>query len=120
MTRCDGRFSQRSNRPSKRQHHFHGERKHEFKSVRCPLHFTVQEFPYYFEDGIEHHVVWSEKELTCDEVEKVIRENRNGYETVWFRNPLPLQTIPELWHVHVLSHLCTRAQRGHLNSETEE
>lgn len=64
----------------------------------------LQNFPYFFEPGIEHHVIWSEQELEDTEIERIIQQNRQGYDSVWFRNPLHLQTVPELWHVHILSY----------------
>lgn len=65
----------------------------------------VQEFPYFFEIGIQHDVLWSEDELLDSEIEEIIKKNKVGYEVVWFRNPVELQSIPDLWHVHVLSKL---------------
>lgn len=32
---------------------------------------TVQDFPYNYEEGVEHHVLWSTQPLERDEIEEV-------------------------------------------------
>eukprot|EP00210_Caulerpa_lentillifera_P004541 g4333.t1 len=65
--------------------------------------FTENEFPYFFETGIKHDLLWSEQELSSSEIESLIAKYKPGFEVVWFRNPPELQSIPEVWHVHILS-----------------
>src|SRR5207249_2924665 len=38
------------------------------------------DFPYALEQGIEHWVIWSLKEMTHDEVEEALRRTFNGKE----------------------------------------
>ena len=87
-----------------------------------PLDGMMQDFPYHFEEGVEHHNIWCTVPLSEPEVLKVapvtlhvlvlctqvpaseiltacvclqvVEENRQGYEYVWFTNPGPLQSIP--------------------------
>eukprot|EP00884_Botryococcus_braunii_P010548 jgi/Botrbrau1/19495/Bobra.0812s0002.1 len=61
------------------------------------------DFPYHYEDGIEHHVLWSSQALTHERIEQEIKERRKGYETVYWINPPVIMSIPGVWHCHILS-----------------
>jgi len=62
------------------------------------------DFPYYFEAGIEHHILWYEQGPPTDEsVAEAIARERPGYETVTWVNPVELQSVRGLHHAHVLS-----------------
>lgn len=65
--------------------------------------FTENEFPYYFERDISHDLLWSEQELSISEIESLISKYKPESEVIWFRNPVELQSIPDLWHIHILS-----------------
>lgn len=68
----------------------------------------MQEFPYSCEEGIEHHNIWCTEPMSESEVWDVIRQNREGYESLMFVNPVPLQSVPAIWHAHVLSRRLTK------------
>eukprot|EP01026_Neomeris_dumetosa_P048286 TRINITY_DN4175_c0_g1_i6.p2 TRINITY_DN4175_c0_g1~~TRINITY_DN4175_c0_g1_i6.p2 ORF type:complete len:109 (-),score=2.52 TRINITY_DN4175_c0_g1_i6:284-610(-) len=66
------------------------------------------DFPYYLEDGIEHHVLWCTEPLQHEEILQVIQQYREGYETTYFVNPPQLQSIKGVWHAHVLSRIANK------------
>ena len=83
---------------------------------RPALAWRRNDFPYNFEAGIEHHVLWSPSGPLPDEA---IREEiaawlsglhpaasvgcgSHSYETLWWVNPPELQSIRACWHAHVL------------------
>ncbi|EIE19021.1 hypothetical protein COCSUDRAFT_44811 [Coccomyxa subellipsoidea C-169] len=70
------------------------------------------DFPYNFEEGMEHHNIWSTVPLSEEEVLKIVDQHRRGYEFVWFTNPLPLASIPSVWHAHVISRPGTDKDRA--------
>jgi hypothetical protein len=70
--------------------------------------FLANDFPYYMEDGIEHHVLWVEGQLvTLDLVEHELNNHRDQsmYDVIYFINPPHLQSIPSVGHAHVISRL---------------
>eukprot|EP00730_Choanoeca_flexa_P013786 TRINITY_DN5709_c0_g2_i1.p1 TRINITY_DN5709_c0_g2~~TRINITY_DN5709_c0_g2_i1.p1 ORF type:complete len:442 (+),score=70.40 TRINITY_DN5709_c0_g2_i1:63-1388(+) len=72
------------------------------------LLFVPNDFPYYYEGGVEHHVLWVQgHKLTLDLVEQQLSRYRDLslYDLVYFINPPHLQTIPTVGHAHVLSRL---------------
>lgn len=56
------------------------------------------DFPYYFEDGIEHHLLWATYELTQNEINDFVKQNRepSSYEYIVFVNPTILKSIPSV------------------------
>ena len=67
------------------------------------VHFVPNDFPYDFEDPIEHHVLWCTEPLSPDVIAAAIREHRPGYECLYFINFTHLQSIKEIHHAHILS-----------------
>lgn len=65
--------------------------------------FRPNDFPYNFQQGVEHHNVWSTCPLTPEELQSVIESNRRGWECMHFVNPESLASIPAVWHAHVIS-----------------
>jgi len=61
------------------------------------------DFPYAFEEGIAHHIIWSTEQLSATELDAVIKAEVPGHETQWWVNPPALQSVRSLWHAHVLS-----------------
>lgn len=62
------------------------------------------DFPYHFEPGVEHHILWCERGQPTDEmVDAAIARERQGWETVSWVNPVGLQSVRGLDHAHVLS-----------------
>ncbi|KAL5120260.1 hypothetical protein ACEQ8H_001818 [Pleosporales sp. CAS-2024a] len=97
--------------------------------VRSPTPFSDREdyvilrndWPYAFDSGIHHIVVWLKQRLPVDEegalskegcsmVENFVsaefrvkaREERRGERVIWFKNTTNLQSVRSLEHVHVL------------------
>jgi len=67
---------------------------------------TDNDFPYWFEPGMEHFVLWCSKGvLTCEEIEMWCRrvEKEHACETVWWCNPPERKSIPEVEHVHIVT-----------------
>lgn len=77
------------------------------------------DFPYYFEPGIDHLVVWSKTKCPCDpKTEQPIPEIKQRIEkflddtfaplgidrknVMWFKNNGSLQSVPTLEHFHIL------------------
>lgn len=63
----------------------------------------LKEFPYNFEPGVSHFLLWSLKPLSDSEVEKALSEHRKECEIIIFQNPPSLSSIPGLWHIHIVS-----------------
>lgn len=75
-------------------------------SVTCAepqTYWRRNDFPYNFEPGIEHHNIWSTQPLPPERIVQIADEHRQGWEFVWFINPVGLASIPAVWHAHVLS-----------------
>ncbi|KAL6782180.1 hypothetical protein ACKKBF_B39365 [Auxenochlorella protothecoides x Auxenochlorella symbiontica] len=68
------------------------------------ISWMENDFPYWYEPGIEHHCLWSTTPLSEDRIKQEIVWHRGaGYETAWFQNPVVLMSCPQIWHVHILS-----------------
>ncbi|KAJ1914582.1 hypothetical protein H4219_004719 [Mycoemilia scoparia] len=71
------------------------------------IRFLPNDFPYAFEDGVEHWVMWSRKRLEPGFNPPPIVENavktRFGSNIEWryFVNPPSLQSVKELYHAHI-------------------
>ncbi|CAL5224508.1 g7205 [Coccomyxa viridis] len=70
------------------------------------------DFPYNYEADVEHHNIWSTVPLSEQRVLEIASQHREGYEYVWFTNPLPLASIPSVWHSHVISRPLRSGQKG--------
>ena len=62
------------------------------------------DFPYYIDDHVCHHVYWKLGGRIADqEIEDTIRKLApNSQDVLYWVNPVRLQSIPELDHVHFL------------------
>lgn len=79
---------------------------------RRRLVWRLNDFPYYYEPGIEHHLLWCTEPLDVAEVDRLARERFGGEEEeegrrpqrqhLVFVNPAPLQSVLAVWHAHVL------------------
>ena len=61
------------------------------------------DFSYYTDHGIRHHLIWSNDGLTENQIQQVIEQNFAEFETVSFVNPRHLQSVRGLWHAHVFT-----------------
>jgi len=66
--------------------------------------WTMNEFPYYLEEGIEHHLIWSTQPLTDEHVKQVLEQHvpSANFETVVIQNTFNA-SIPEVFHLHVFT-----------------
>jgi len=66
--------------------------------------WVVNDFPYYFSDGIDHYIIWSSQALTDSQIEDTINQHlsKNEYEIIPFRNYVN-PSIPQVYHLHVFS-----------------
>lgn len=76
------------------------------------LIWRPNDFPYYYEPGIEHHLLWCTEPLEMEEIERLARERfapggagnatAKKRQHLIFVNPAPLQSVLAVWHAHVL------------------
>jgi hypothetical protein len=76
------------------------------------LIWRLNDFPYFYEPGIEHHLLWCTEPLPIEEVDRLARERfgsggtgncaRRKRQHMVFVNPAPLQSVLAVWHAHVL------------------
>ncbi|KAL4439692.1 hypothetical protein ABPG75_002693 [Micractinium tetrahymenae] len=61
------------------------------------------DFPYFLEPGIAHMNLWANRPLAAAEVETAVAQRAPpGSEQTWFVNSSTLQSVPAIWHAHVL------------------
>jgi len=63
------------------------------------------DFPYNLRKGLEHYVLFSVTPLTDEQVQLRIRyhfENIKAGNFLWFVNQESNQSIPDLWHCHII------------------
>ncbi|KAL1920967.1 uncharacterized protein VTP21DRAFT_11602 [Calcarisporiella thermophila] len=65
--------------------------------------FRVNDFPYALEPEIQHHVLWSPAPIDASTVKAIVDKELPNREWVWFINPVKYQSIPSLFHVHIMS-----------------
>jgi hypothetical protein len=63
---------------------------------------TQKDFPYNFEGGVEHHLVWANAPIAAPALGALIAGRFPGREALHFVNPAALQSILSVWHAHVL------------------
>lgn len=71
------------------------------------LKFAPNDFPYYFEDGIDHFILWKlggviTEEEAINAAVRLRNENSKYKDHVIYINPPHLKSIPEIEHAHVL------------------
>eukprot|EP00878_Enallax_costatus_P001268 GHUV01001412.1.p1 GENE.GHUV01001412.1~~GHUV01001412.1.p1 ORF type:complete len:207 (+),score=46.43 GHUV01001412.1:94-621(+) len=61
------------------------------------------DFPYYFEDNVQHWLLWSTSgPLSHAAIEQETRQKFPDMDYLIFVNPAALQSIRDIWHCHVL------------------
>ena len=72
---------------------------------------VLNDFPYFTEHGIVHHILWKTKESILpqdiDRAKEKIRSQMNVEDALYWINPPHLQSLPDIEHVHILSRLQT-------------
>lgn len=95
-----------------------------FKAVPRPLptlssdqsiRLARNDHPYFFEDGMEHWVLWKLGFLAVREDEIVtatqqLQKESDVQRWTWFQNPPALMSIPEIQHAHII--VLREAKRG--------
>ncbi|GAB4813255.1 hypothetical protein N2152v2_000301 [Parachlorella kessleri] len=65
--------------------------------------FRENDFPYYFEEGIEDHTLWANRPLSPWELQQAVAAHRPRHDVVYYVNPPSLMSVPAIWHAHVIS-----------------
>ena len=67
------------------------------------VRFIANEFPYHLEEGVVHDLIWATKVLSEEEIEQLVAQHLGAdREVLRFRNHPALQSIPAVWHVHII------------------
>ena len=63
-------------------------------------------FPYNFSECVTHLLLWGTFPLTNDEIIQKINDTgiTKYYESIHWVNPPHRQTVPNIWHCHILFH----------------
>ncbi|KAH3762525.1 hypothetical protein Pelo_5637 [Pelomyxa schiedti] len=68
------------------------------------VRLSDNDYPYWVEDGIRHHVLWSGRHLSEVEVDAELgRALGPGHDVMWFENKGDRKSIKRLHHVQVFS-----------------
>ena len=69
------------------------------------LTWRLNDFPYFFEEGIEHWVLWSATGSIPEDAlrEEALRRFGADHDVLIWVNPPELQSVRALWHAHVLT-----------------
>ncbi|KAL6758128.1 hypothetical protein V8C86DRAFT_1550598 [Haematococcus lacustris] len=75
--------------------------------VACPdqapvIVWRLNDFPYWFEPGIQHWVLWSSRPLSHQAVLDEVAGHWPGSQCLHWVNPVQLQSVTAIWHAHVL------------------
>lgn len=74
--------------------------------TECRIVTTSNDFPYHFDSGIEHFILWktgssiTSKDI-AEETKKLCQE-RNAADSVFYINPPELRSILDLDHCHII------------------
>ncbi|KAG2428778.1 hypothetical protein HXX76_011478 [Chlamydomonas incerta] len=69
----------------------------------CHIMVMRNEYGYYLDEGLEHINIWcSDRPLSAEVVEAIIRERLPCEAYLWFVNPPQYQSIKAIWHAHVM------------------
>ena len=62
---------------------------------------TPNKYPYYFTDNTKHLVFWSKNPINYNELEKIINENTDFTNYIFFENKKNNKSIPHIHHAHI-------------------
>lgn len=65
--------------------------------------WRLNDFPYWFEEGIAHFLLWSVEPLSKQQVLTFAQKELPNQELAVFVNPVQLQSVQAVWHAHVLA-----------------
>ncbi|KAF7732085.1 hypothetical protein EC973_006340 [Apophysomyces ossiformis] len=73
-----------------------------FSIDRPPVILLPNDFPYAVEPGINHLLMWSQTPLNQEYIEEILLSRFGmAYEWVYWVNPVEIQSVRRLPHVHV-------------------
>tara|TARA_B100001094_G_scaffold272736_1_gene278749 strand:- start:81 stop:440 length:360 start_codon:yes stop_codon:yes gene_type:complete len=75
--------------------------KKELMLDKTPWVITPNKFPYHFIDKTKHLIFWSNNSINYDELEKIIQENTDFKNYIFFENKKNNKSIPEIHHAHI-------------------
>jgi hypothetical protein len=69
------------------------------------IRLIPNDFPYDIESDVFHDVIWSNFPMESEQVDELIAEMelKMNRKCIYFVNPPHLQSIPQVFHVHVFS-----------------
>jgi len=62
------------------------------------------DYPYYFEQGVKHYLLWAAKQKPNDEYLKVIHDTfpDSLYDVLWFENIPGNKSVQSVVHLHII------------------
>jgi hypothetical protein len=77
--------------------------------VGSEIRLVENEFPYNFSDDVRQFILWSLKPPAVKDAEEFIQKEltSRGYKEYCCAINVKKQTIPALWHIHIIAKVCT-------------
>lgn len=76
------------------------------EDVKQQRHIALNDFPYFFEEGVLHYILWKlEGEILPTDILEIMKELKVRHEIadyVFFINPPNLKSIPDIYHAHII------------------
>lgn len=70
----------------------------------------ANDFPYDLLEGIEHWLVWSNREVELELVKAFLKEIiKEGYDCLAYTNPPDKKSIPEIYHAQTFIYRQSKA-----------
>lgn len=68
--------------------------------------WVLNDFPYALGDEIDHYLLWSLRPFPEPKIESIIRDHvdSRAIDCVYFTNPPVLRSVPNVSHVHIMTH----------------
>ena len=64
---------------------------------------ALNDFGYYLDPLITHYVLWSTHSMSKYDIKNKMKIEYPFMDYLWWKNAINVQTIPEIWHVHILA-----------------
>ena len=81
------------------------------------IRWCVNDFRYALTDDVQHCLIWSNRQLTSQQINQTLHQHVPSidFDVLHFVNPVALQSIPDIHHVHVFA----RRKRNHSTSSDQ-